>query len=131
MIASNCGSESAIKNCLKECDNSALTDKQWLACKQKCNELTFNTFSVDKTPIGFFAIIEFATNPFNTAAPTHLIEFIDNSSFFIKATDPSFSFFTTPMFSEKGFYCYRYAVVIKYSDGSVCTSAESSWICNI
>ncbi len=129
VVATNCSGVVELSNCYKNCDNSALTDKQWLACRTECR----NKFSlkVDKTPISYRAIIEFRRSLiFNLGTITRFT--IPSTGGFLPVFG-NFSFTQQgPIFGETSFYCWRYVVVINYSDGTQCISPTTQpWVCNL
>jgi hypothetical protein len=118
----DCSKQIDVAGCKKECDNQALTDKEWLACIHKCIP---PPVKVTRRPIAWVAVFVITTTtPSNQSAWKTFNVPQQNTS------NPSFTVDTKNIWTDVNFYCYYYGVRILYDDGTECLISSQTWLCN-
>lgn len=126
-VSTNCDNIPSLSECYQGCDNLALTDKEWLACRAKCRSAS--QIKVNKVPVSFYAVVQFTRNDKDTKQ-TVTSTFPSPLTSFVNSANPQFTV-QGPMYNPKKYFCYRYQITIIYSDGSECQSPKNPvWLCN-
>ena len=105
--------------CRKLCDLQPYTDKEWLACIHKCNA----PVSVIRRPVAWLARFVITTAP-NDRSKWLIFDIPQQNN-----SNPSFSINTNKVWVDVTYYCYAYAILILYDDGTQCL-ISSAWTCN-
>ena len=108
------------EECVRLCDLQNLSDQQWLYCIHECRA----PVEVIRHPVSFRAIFVISTNHTDTGQ-WHTFEVGPQEAY-----TPSFVVDTNMVWTGLPYYCYAYAILVMYNDGTTCVLRTNTWICN-